>query len=523
MAIPASQIVNITPRVISAGSTELSLTGLFLTENSLAPFPQSLTFPTLDSVGQYFGIASQEYNIARKYFLGYDNSFRKPNKVTFSRRVNKDLAAFVIGAQVTATVANFKNITAGSLRVTIDNTQHDIYELDFSAVTTYSDVAMVVQTALREVSPGATVVYSTVNRGFILTSGSEGDDSSVSTVESIFDESTLVTLTVEDDPRVEIAAAATQGQDVAMLLKMNAESGATVSSGSDELNQTENMESIVANYANWASFSTIYQADDEEHLGLAEWANGRVDGFLYVGWTRAENLTSQTAVNTLADQITENNYGATTFIFGDADYAAMIMGTGASVDWNRAGGAINFAFKSQEGLAATVTDAITARTLLDRRVNFYGRYATRSDEFIHLYDGSMFGSYRFIDPFWNSIWLRNVLQTSLYDGLIRSPRTPYTDEGYTKIRAWMIDVINRALNNGVIEAGVNLSESQKVELYQESGDNTIAEKLFANGYFIQILDATAAIRVNRDSPVINLWYTYGGSINRLEVAATAIL
>ena len=44
-----------------------------------------------------------------------------------------------------------------------------------------------------------------------------------------------------------------------------------------------------------------------------------------------------------------------------------------------------------------------------------------------------------------------------------------------------------------------------------------------NGFVIRIDDPGASVRVNRESPTISLWYTYGGGVNRLEIASTAIL
>ena len=79
MAIPASQIVSVNPRVIEAGGNDLVINGLFLTENSRIPLSSiAMTFPTADSVGAYFGLDSAEYAAARIYFQGYDNSFTKP-------------------------------------------------------------------------------------------------------------------------------------------------------------------------------------------------------------------------------------------------------------------------------------------------------------------------------------------------------------------------------------------------------------------------------------------------------------
>ena len=134
----------------------------------------------------------------------------------------------------------------------------------------------------------------------------------------------------------------------------------------------------------------------------------------------------------------------------------------------------------------------------------------------------MFGNYGFIDPYINAIWLKNVIQVSCMAGLAASGRVPYNDAGYALIRAWLVDPVNRALRNGTIDVGVTLSESQKAQLIQEAGED-ISEELFTNGFVIRIDDPGASVRVNRESPTISLWYTYGGGVNRLEIASTAIL
>lgn len=111
---------------------------------------------------------------------------------------------------------------------------------------------------------------------------------------------------------------------------------------------------------------------------------------------------------------------------------------------------------------------------------------------------------------------------SILNGLTQSPRVPYTEAGFTRIRSWMMDPVNRALTNGAIEPGVILSESQKSELAAEAGTD-ISEELYTQGYYIQILDPGASVRVNRETPSISLWYTYGGAVQRITVASTAVL
>ena len=86
----------------------------------------------------------------------------------------------------------------------------------------------------------------------------------------------------------------------------------------------------------------------------------------------------------------------------------------------------------------------------------------------------------------------------------------------------MMDPVAAALNNGAIEPGVVLSELQKSELANEVGHD-ISEELETHGFYIQILDPGAVTRAERGSPIISIWYTYGGAVQRLDVASTAVL
>ena len=132
------------------------------------------------------------------------------------------------------------------------------------------------------------------------------------------------------------------------------------------------------------------------------------------------------------------------------------------------------------------------------------------------------GQFEFVDAFLGNLWIRNALQVAIIEGLNQSGRVPYTDEGYTLIRAWCADPINRALTNGAIEPGVELSEAQKAELYAEIGED-VASQIFTDGYYLQVSDPGASVRAERESPICGLWYTYGGSVHKINLPVTAVL
>lgn len=497
MAIPASQIVNVTPRLIAAGGTDLVMNGLLLTQNALIPLTDfALTFTSADAVGDYFGTTSDEYLFAVRYFLGYDNSFKKPRALMVAPRVASAASGWLRGGKVTASLADLQAVTDGGMSVTIDGTAAALASIDLSATTSYSDIAAALTTAL---SGAGTVTYSSFTRAFLIASNTTGSTSSVT-----------------------FATAGASGTDLSALLNLAEGTGAILSPGMDAMDAAANLEAVRTASDNWVTFSTVYAADDDEILALAAWATGKGVDYLFVPWSVDAELLDATSTTSIAALLKAANAAATTGVYGTAAYAAFVMGAAASIDWDRINGVINFAHKGQSGLAPNVTDGQTAAALEANDWNFYGNYATRNDNFYLFFPGVMFGQYGFIDPYINAIWLKNVIQVSCMTGLAASGRVPYNEAGYALIASWLVDPVNRARRNGTIDVGVTLSASQKAQLIQEAGED-ISEELFVNGYVIRIDDPGASVRVNRESPTISLWYTYGGGVNRLEIASTAIL
>ena len=495
MAIPASQIVRINPRVIQASGTDLVLNGLFLTTSGLIPAGSVMGFSTADDVGKFFGTASDEYKVASVYFAGYKDSFKKPRQIFYGSRVNAAAGAWLRGAKFAGTLAQLQAVTAGALTVTVDGTSCALTSLDFSAATSLSGCAAVLQTALAAKLASTTCIYSSQTGAFQIGSPTTGAASTITYAE----EGTLAT-----------------------LLGLTQVAGAVLSQGSDALDVPANMASLRGVTENWATFTYLYSASDDEILDLSAWASSQGVEYLLVAWSTSSTLKNQVDTTSIAYKLGAVNAGATTLIFGDARYAAFIMGTAASIDWDRTQGTITFAFKSQDGLVPTIDNATDATTLLQKKCNLYGTYATRNDDFVFLYDSNMFGGYNFIDPFINTIWFNNSLQVAIMNGLSQSPRVPYNEDGYTQVRSWCQDPINRARKNGVIDPGLNLSEAQKTELIREAGLD-ITSNLQTDGYYLQVVDGGPQVRTTRDTPNCSLWYAYAGSVHRIELASTLFI
>lgn len=498
MAISASQIVQVLPRILTGTGNDLVFNGMVLDDNVLLPAATPISFSSADSVAEYFGTSSDEYKFAAVYFGGYNNSQIKPSLLYFYRLTPEGAAPYVRGETLSpaAALASIKAVNAGGITISLSGTEYTATGIDFSAITSLSDAASVLQTALTTKGADVTVGYSSVNDAFTITSTEVGEQESIT---------------------VPIGTAA-------VALGFNEET-ATVSAGEDATDAVGSMTNLTRQFQNFVTFTTLAEPEDTDALALASWVSSQANAgtmYLYVCWDSSKANLDATNTTVIAEQIKALNATGTTVVYPSYKIAAFVMGTAASIAWDQTNGTITFAFKAQSGLAADVTDTQHSVALLGHGVNFIGNYATRNDNFVFFYNGQMFGEWAWIDTYLNACYLCNKLQVQLMAMFTSNRRIPYTSAGYAIIRANCRDVIEAAINNGVINIGVSLSNAQKSQLTSELGGD-FSDEIYNTGYYLQILDATAQARQQRVSPPCNLVYTYGGAVQRLTVPAIAVV
>lgn len=497
MSIPASYIVDITPRVISAGASGIEINGLFLTTNSQLPAGVVKEFVSSNAVAEYFGYESDEYNAAVVYFAGYQNSFKKPSVIKFASRVLNAVPAYLRGGKLNTTLEALKAVTDGSFNISIDGTKKELTGIDLSSCNSLSDVGLKIQSAIN--TADVTVTYSSLNEGFQITSGTVGAGSTIS-----------------------YAASGAEGTDLSSLLCLTSETGALISVSMEALSVAENMAMITGQDSNFVTITTLYNAEHEEAVNLGKWSNSSGVSYCFIVWSNEASALMPDNNNDVVSVLSAA--GITNFagVYNSVSVAAGVMGTFASIDWNRLNGAIDLAFKKVDGLAPSVTTESDAAALDKKTYTYMGKFATKNTEFNFLYKGMIVGGYVNISTYINAVWFNETIKNALLTGLSSVTKTTYNENGYSFIRAWMSDPVNQALNNGVIQTGVTLSEAQKAQIISEVGDD-ITPELFANGYYLLIQDPGANARSTGESPVITLYYTDGGVVKKLQIASTVIL
>lgn len=508
MSIPASDIVQVNPGVVGTGGNPLALNGVILTKNVLVPAMAAVSFASADAVSAYFGPSSDEYALAQTYFLGFDNSTKKPGTLWFAPYVDTGgRAAWLQSGSLAGMSLTTLQALSGTIIVTVDGTLKTSSSINFATATSFTDAAAKI-TAGFTGSP-LTATWNAVTGKFVLTSATTGASSTMT-----FATGTLST-----------------------SLNLTAATGAILSQGDVADTPATALDALKAYTQNWVDFMTTWEPDTATKTLFAVWANAQNQRYAYVCWdTDAQAIVngSATAFGAVAKS---NAYDGVVCVSGDSaaavvqgttlavlarSLAAFTLGCVASIDFAAANGRITTAFKHQSGFLPTVTDQQIATNLLANGYSFYGKYATANDQFNFFYNGQMSGKWKWLDTFVDQVYLNSQFQLALMSLLTSIGAIPYNAQGYGLIRAAMLDPITSALNFGAIRSGVSMSAQQKAIVNQAAGLD-VSSIIEQQGYYLQILDPGAQVRGLRGTPVINFWYTDGGAVQRIQLASIDIL
>jgi hypothetical protein len=286
------------------------------------------------------------------------------------------------------------------------------------------------------------------------------------------------------------------------------------------------MNAITAISQNWASFMTVFNPDAFGNANkqlFAAWTNSTVDRYVYICWDTDATITTSNNSTTSLANILKVNQSNGTFVILSPDYifAAFYCGAIASVDYSQRQGLTNFCFRSQSGLTPYITNQTQYQNIIANGAVTYIAVATANQGFVFGANGQVSGAFQWLDAYVNQIWLNNAIQLALMVLLTSAKSVPSNLVGRELIRAACMDPINQALNFGMFGPSDPLSASQAAQVNNNAGLE-IASTIAAQGWYLQILAATAQVRAARTSPPITFWYHYNQSINQLNIASIEV-
>ena len=488
MSIPAKNIVNVNPGVITGGGSALSLNGVILTENALLPAGSVRSFVSPAGVSAFFGPSSTEYALAQIYFLGYDNSTVKPGNLIFAPYIAANQAAWLQSGSLAGMTQTQLDALSGTLTVTVDGTPFTSSSIVLTGLS-FSAAAAAIAAAFTGVGK-PTCAWDAVNSTFTLTSSTTGASSSITACTGTLAEGLLL------------------AADDAIIMSQGAVADTPATA----------MANVVKNTQNWATFMTVFEPLIADKENFAIWNTAQNQRYAYICWDTDAQAIVQGSSTCFGAVATAAEYDGVVPVYNSAMLAAFVLGTVASINFAQTNGRITTAFRSQEGFTATVTDEQIAANLLANGYSYYGAYATANQNFNFFYNGQMTGTWKWLDTFVDQVYLNSQFQLVLMVLVTSIGSIPYNEPGYSLVRAAMADPINAALNFGSFRTGVTLSASEAAQVNAAAG-KTVDQLITQQGYYLQVLDPGAQVRTNRGTPVINFFYTDGGAVQQLTLAS----
>jgi hypothetical protein len=441
------------------GVRQRELVGRLFSEDTKTPGGAVVEFSDADSVGVYYGFASPEYLRAVFYFSFVSKSITAPKKLGFVRFARTAQPARIFGAKVTAALAAFNAVTAGSFVLHIGAQTATLAGLDLSGAGSLTAVAAALQTAIRAAAGAqfttALVAYDAPSQTFRLTGSTNGD--------------------------ADISVTTGGAGDVSALFGFRPPS-AIFAPGMNAQTVTEALAAAAAGDNNFGSFAFIGALTEDETVEAAEWNGARNVEFLFCARVTAASAATLYAAlvsvpgtaMTLAPVATEYD-----------ELAPMIIL--AATDYTRRAATQNFMFQQLPGLTAKVSTTDASDEYDAYRVNYYGNTQTAGQQINFYQRGVMTGPANSpvdLNTYANEMWLKDRAASALMSLLLSLPRIPANVEGRGQILAILQDSIDAALFNGTISVGRTLTAVQRLYVSTLTGDPDAWRQVEAIGYWV---------------------------------------
>lgn len=444
MAINIKKYVDITSGVGGAASVTLRdyIARLFTYSNFIS-VDKILEFTDSDSVGRFFGTNSLEYFRSIFYFSFISKQITKPQKISFSRFVNVNVAPKIYGS-TPASLSTLQTINTGSFALNIGTTSNIMSSLNFTGAVSYAGVAAIIQAAIRTNAglmwTGAIVNFNVTDNRFEFIGGDSTTNDSIS------------------------VTAGGLGQEIKDLIGW----GSSVSDiqfpvyarGSLQQTITQCLQTSFDISNNFGSFAFVQPTTLSQSVEAATWNDAKNFMFMYmIPILKTDAATYYNALITIGGC-------ATTINQISGEYPEMLpMSILASTRYQNTNSVQNYMFQRTSLLTPSVVTDAEYDTFTSIRTNFYGR-TQQAGQFLDFYQrGVLFGntgtSATDQNVYANEIWLKDAAAVAIINLLLAVTRVSANQQGIIQVSNVIQEVINQALANGTISVGKPLTPTQK--------------------------------------------------------------
>lgn len=447
--------IDVTVSVTKAATASTTDFSKLLIATTDAPYDQGTPFSAytdLDGVLDDFTSTQEAYKAARDFFsqdphpvyLLIGRVFTDPMEGFMETRTLKD--------GISATT--FAAVSDGYFTISLDGASEEVGPCDFSTATDFDDVATIITTAM---SAGTCVYDATDSDNFIFTSGTTGDDSTVSALTAgitgtdISGAGFLNGLDSDDDDTddLRIVDGYTPTGIAGELSKLNdaAQCGSMNWYGCALTSEFRDDASTLAD--NWKPrLAAAYIETERKILGVC--SNDVL--------SCSADITSD-----IGSDLNENGYSRSFVVYhDDEEYypEVSILARLQSVDFDEAEGVITTKFKDLPGIPTVGITSAQWLILQGKRINTFTSVQTDIRTFR---DGTCASASWYIDERYNLDGLVDTIETYIYNAFLKNDRIPFNSKGHLILESAISKSCYRFVNNGALTAR-NSTDDQTGEI-----------------------------------------------------------
>jgi len=495
MAISFTRYVSITSGVGGGAAVRArDLILLLFTADPRVPADAVVTMSSADEVKTYFGSASPEYLRAAPYFGFVSKLIASPRKIAFARWASAASAAHIYGISGTYLASQFSGVTNGSMTITLAGTAAALTGLNFSSATTMSQVAGVLQTAIR--AAGATANW---------TSATVTYNATANRLEFVSGATDAATIAV---------SAGTTGTDVSSLTGWG--TGAIFSPGVAVQEPVDAFTAAVQISDNFGSFAFVDDLTSAQVLAVATQNDTYNVKFLYLTAARTTSTASTLSAALIGLSGVAITYAPLTTEYPELLPAAVL----AATNYAKRNSVQNYMFQ-QAALTPSVTTDAVANVLDPLRVNYYGRTQSAGQTIDFYQRGVMCGLATDpvdINVYANEMWFKDAIGAQIMTLLLSAARVSANQRGRGQVLAVLQSVIDTAVLNGTVSLGKTLSTAQNLYITNLTDDENAWQQVYRLGYWIDIVMTSYVTTDSRTEwkAVYTLIYSKDDLIRKVE-------
>lgn len=491
MSISITRYVDITSTVAGASAVDQQrLIGRRFTSNPLLPAGVVITVRNGEAE-EIFGFNSPEADFARQYFSYVSPAPASKAQVLQFAPWLETPRSPSITADDNIGLTAIKLITAGRINLEVGSVSYVATSINLSSATDLTHVATLLTSALDAVkgsNPALTVTYDTNDLVFTVTSGGNAPFP-------------ITHISYND------------ATDVGDAIGLSGTNSQAYPGGSAQtpLQAFIASEDVTDNFGS-GSFQQAVSLSDAK--ALSQYVAGQNVKYMIL-WSVPDAGTAQTWSDELIGiASTGVILNATIGEYKESIVQAIL----AATNYNYRNASINYMFR-QVGLTADVRSNTDADYYDNLRVNYYGQTATAGQNISFLQRGVLMGGATAptdMSVHANEQWLKAFLRARLMALLLAVNKVPANADGRSMVLAVVQEGIDRALNNGTILTGKELTSNQKVAIISMTGDPLSPHDVETNGYWVD-----AQINVETIQGVENyqcdyvLVYAKGDSVRKI--------